>query len=187
MSKTRTRLALIIVLIVIAVVGIVVLPRWWEYHKYEKKARMLREKCEELQTGMTRDDVIAIMGEPGHTMEREFRGRMEETLIFASPHLASENTCCIIDKARGVVVKIICGEGYRLTELRQKCEKLEIGMTREQVVEIMGMPDHKEEFKDISGEATQEWYYYISQRHPALVVRCLIDKKSGKLQHAYCD
>lgn len=150
----------------------------------EKKAKELLEKCEHLEIGMTREQVDSIMGEPISVKEGEFRGRMEMTLVYLSPRVASEFTQCVIDKETGLVIEIRCGEGYLVTEEDYKCARLKKDMTVEQLKEIMGEPAFTWQSEMLGSE--EEWLYYVSPRYPRRVTKCLIDKKSGLLMGVYC-
>jgi outer membrane protein assembly factor BamE (lipoprotein component of BamABCDE complex) len=187
MTKKVIKTILLILLIAVSISGILVFPKLFSLYKEEKIARELLEECQNIQVGMTRAEVVAIMGEPSRVLRYEHRGSIGETLLFPSPLIAAMQTSCVIDKKRGVVVEVRCGEGYRRTEPEMKCEKLEVGMTRDQVIQIMGEPDYMDEFYDVSGINKEEWLYYVSRQHPAIVVRCVINKNSGKLKITYCD
>jgi len=82
--------------------------------KQEQQAIELRKKCEELKIGMSREEVIAIMGEPSHVIKSEDDGEHTEIFVFDSPRFAATYTQCVIDKESGLVDEIICGEGYRI-------------------------------------------------------------------------
>ena len=82
----------------------------------ENKARALLKNCETLQIGMSKQEVIKIMGKPILTRPLEKAGPPKEVLVFLSPRAASEQTRCVIDVKSGLVEEIECGEGYRLTK-----------------------------------------------------------------------
>lgn len=153
----------------------------------EHEAHELIEKCKDLQVGMSFDEVVQIMGKPQFIKEVQWRGRPERILVFTSPRRASEQTMCITDVTTGRLVEIRCGEGYRRTSLEQKCMALEVGMTHEEVNEIMGPPHHIEEFMNVSGTGKEQWLYFISPRYPACVIRCSIDQQTRRLKSIHCD
>ncbi len=111
-SIPRVRLLLLIGLLLLLLLPIIgpycIRPR------KEIKARELLQKCREIRIGMTRQQVIEIMGEPARTMTlKDLRdGRKKEILFFDSPAFASESTQCTIDVQSGLVEEVHCGESY---------------------------------------------------------------------------
>ena len=127
MKKRTKTIVLLILLIAVGLVAISVFPKGYKLYEEERTARDLLEKCKNIKMGMTYDEVVVVMGESPRVLPIEHRGRMAERLVFSSPRLAAEPTSCIIDKASGIVVEIICGEGHWITEPEQKYEELNSG------------------------------------------------------------
>jgi len=116
MVKKIAGIMLVLLLIAIAVAAVAIFPRARHYYEEEMKANILLEKCRELEIGMTREEVIGIMGEPSRVIQDEFRGRTVQILLFKSPRLAAEATQCFVDKESGLVIQVRCGEEFRVIE-----------------------------------------------------------------------
>lgn len=95
-------------------VAVILLLAGCEGLEQERQAIELRKKCEELEIGMSRQEVIAIMGKPSHVVKSENDGKKREIFVFDSPRFAATYTQCVIDAESGSVEEIICGEGYSI-------------------------------------------------------------------------
>lgn len=80
----------------------------------EQTAQELLKRCRTLKLGMTREEVLTIMGSPRNTILLKEDGIVKERLVFPSPRVAAESTQCVITKESNRVEEIICGEGYRV-------------------------------------------------------------------------
>jgi len=87
---------------------------------------ILLANCTKLKLGMSRDEVIDIMGEPEkvYYVHREWQTRVEENWYYDDPHplLASSSTPlrCQFDSLTGILYSFDCNDTLSRSEPRRK-------------------------------------------------------------------
>jgi len=81
-----------------------------------KQSKQLIEQCKEVKIGMTRSEVIGIMGEPRNTVDFQKDGIDLERIYYPSPRHASSPTQFLVNKESNLVEEVICGDNYSRTK-----------------------------------------------------------------------
>ena len=115
-GNTRYKLIFFVCLVLLTAVFVTCLVVVWKYHQKDSAGKDVIRKCKELELGMTREEVEAIMGQPMNVLEHEDMGRQKQTLYYFSRPLASTWPYCVLDKESGLVEEVVCDEGYKLKE-----------------------------------------------------------------------
>lgn len=111
MNPKRSVLIWALPLVVAGVIGGVMSLGWM---KGEFRKANLAEDCKQIRLGMTREQVVEIMGAPLTTASFQRDGKEKIMLIFPSKTLASTPPQCVIDQSTQKVEEVICDEDYRL-------------------------------------------------------------------------